>query len=39
MFGQITLERIESLKDTGIDYISSGALTHSAGYLMCRLKI
>lgn len=36
--GNITLERIESLKYTGIDYISSGALTHSAGILDLSLK-
>ncbi len=36
--GNITLEKIESLKDTGIDYISSGALTHSAGILDLSLK-
>lgn len=27
--GNITLERIESLSETGVDFISSGALTHS----------
>lgn len=36
--GNITLEKIESLKDTGIDYISSGAITHSAGILDLSLK-
>ncbi|MBO7741706.1 MAG: carboxylating nicotinate-nucleotide diphosphorylase [Victivallales bacterium] len=28
--GNITLERLPSLRDLGLDYISSGALTHSA---------
>jgi nicotinate-nucleotide pyrophosphorylase (carboxylating) len=28
--GSITLERLESLKHLGIDFISVGALTHSA---------
>lgn len=36
--GNITIEKIESLKDTGIDFISSGALTHSAGILDLSLK-
>ncbi|NMC55962.1 MAG: carboxylating nicotinate-nucleotide diphosphorylase [Eubacteriaceae bacterium] len=36
--GNVTIEKIESLKDTGIDYISSGALTHSAGILDLSLK-
>ncbi|SFJ34967.1 carboxylating nicotinate-nucleotide diphosphorylase [Celeribacter neptunius] len=29
--GNVTLERIASIAATGVDYISSGALTHSAG--------
>lgn len=28
--GNVTLERVSSIADTGVDYISSGALTHSA---------
>lgn len=36
--GNVTIEKIESLKDTGIDFISSGALTHSAGILDLSLK-
>ena len=28
--GNITLERLPSLANLGLDYISSGALTHSA---------
>jgi nicotinate-nucleotide pyrophosphorylase (carboxylating) len=28
--GNVTLERITSIAETGVDYISSGALTHSA---------
>ena len=28
--GNITLERLPSLRDLGLDYVSSGALTHSA---------
>lgn len=28
--GNITLERLPSLRDIGLDYVSSGALTHSA---------
>ena len=33
-----TIENIEKLKDIGIDYISSGALTHSAKILDLSLK-
>ncbi len=29
--GNVTLDRIASIAATGVDYISSGALTHSAG--------
>ncbi len=36
--GNVTIEKIENLKNTGIDYISSGALTHSAGILDLSLK-
>ena len=28
--GNITLERLPSMRNLGLDYISSGALTHSA---------
>ena len=31
--GTMTLERIAEVAATGVDYISSGALTHSAGTL------
>lgn len=36
--GNITMEKIRELKDTGIDYISSGALTHSSPILDFSLK-
>lgn len=36
--GNISKESIEKIKDTGIDYISSGALTHSAPILDFSLK-
>lgn len=36
--GNVTKENIEKLKDIGIDYISSGALTHSAKILDLSLK-
>ncbi|KAI4451756.1 putative nicotinate-nucleotide pyrophosphorylase [Eubacterium plexicaudatum ASF492] len=36
--GNVTKENIEKLKDLGIDYISSGALTHSAPILDLSLK-
>jgi nicotinate-nucleotide pyrophosphorylase (carboxylating) len=28
--GGVTLERVRAIAETGVDYISSGALTHSA---------
>ncbi|MDE7310403.1 MAG: carboxylating nicotinate-nucleotide diphosphorylase [Eubacterium sp.] len=36
--GNVTKERIAGLKDLGVDYISSGALTHSAPILDLSLK-
>ena len=36
--GNVTKEKIESLKDIGVDYISSGALTHSAPILDISMK-
>ncbi len=36
--GNITKENIERLADLGVDFISSGALTHSAGILDISLK-
>ena len=37
-FGNITRENIAKLTDLGVDYISSGALTHSAPILDISLK-
>ena len=36
--GNVTLENIKRLTDIGVDYISSGALTHSAPILDLSLK-
>lgn len=36
--GNVTRENIESLKEIGVDYISSGALTHSAPIMDISLK-
>lgn len=36
--GNITRENIEQIKDIGVDYVSSGALTHSAPILDVSLK-
>lgn len=36
--GNVTKERMESLKEIGVDYISCGALTHSAPILDVSLK-
>ena len=36
--GNITRENIEQIKDIGVDYVSSGALTHSAPLLDVSLK-
>jgi nicotinate-nucleotide pyrophosphorylase (carboxylating) len=36
--GNVTRENIERLVDIGVDYISSGALTHSAPILDLSLK-
>jgi nicotinate-nucleotide pyrophosphorylase (carboxylating) len=37
--GGITLHNVRSYAETGVNYISSGALTHSAGTLDMSLKI
>jgi nicotinate-nucleotide pyrophosphorylase (carboxylating) len=37
--GGITQERLAELADTGIDYISSGALTHSARAVDLSMRI
>lgn len=36
--GNITLENVERIKQTGVDFVSSGALTHSAPILDLSLK-
>ncbi len=36
--GNVTAENIENIKRTGVDYVSSGALTHSAPILDLSLK-
>ena len=36
--GNVTEENIENIKSTGVDYVSSGALTHSAPILDLSLK-
>jgi nicotinate-nucleotide pyrophosphorylase (carboxylating) len=36
--GNVTMENLENFRDLGIDYISSGALTHSAPILDLSLK-
>lgn len=36
--GNVTLENVEKIKDTGVDFVSSGALTHSAPILDLSLK-
>jgi len=36
--GNVTKEKVESLKEVGIDYISSGALTHSSPVLDISMK-
>ena len=36
--GNVTVENIAAIKDTGVDYVSSGALTHSAPILDLSLK-
>ena len=36
--GNVTLENIERVKETGVDFVSSGALTHSAPILDLSLK-
>ena len=36
--GNVTMERIAELRDVGVDYISSGALTHSAPIMDLSMK-
>jgi nicotinate-nucleotide pyrophosphorylase (carboxylating) len=36
--GNLTAENIAALRDTGVDYLSSGALTHSSAILDLSLK-
>ena len=36
--GNVTKENVAALRDLGVDYISSGALTHSAGCLDISMK-
>jgi nicotinate-nucleotide pyrophosphorylase (carboxylating) len=36
--GNVTKENIKNITDTGVDYVSSGALTHSAPILDLSLK-
>ena len=36
--GNITKENIETIKEIGVDYVSSGALTHSAPILDISMK-
>ena len=36
--GNVTAENMQALVDLGVDYISSGALTHSAGILDLSMK-
>jgi len=37
--GNITLKNVRAYAETGVDYVSSGALTHSAGSLDLSLKV
>lgn len=37
--GNVTLSTVRNIAKTGVDYISSGALTHSAGQLDLSLKV
>lgn len=37
--GGVTLDTVRKIAETGVDYISSGALTHSAGCLDLSLKV
>jgi len=36
--GNVTLERVRAIPETGVDYISVGALTHSADVFDVSLK-
>jgi len=37
--GGVTLERVAAIAETGVDYISSGAITHSSPNLDVALDI
>jgi len=37
--GNVTLDTVRNIAKTGVNYISSGALTHSAGQLDLSLKV
>ena len=37
--GNVTIDTVRNIAKTGVDYISSGALTHSAGQLDLSLKV
>jgi nicotinate-nucleotide pyrophosphorylase (carboxylating) len=37
--GGVTLKTVRNIAKTGVNYISSGALTHSAGSLDLSLKV
>jgi nicotinate-nucleotide pyrophosphorylase (carboxylating) len=37
--GNVTLDRLRAIAETGVDFISSGALTHSAKSLDLSLKV
>jgi nicotinate-nucleotide pyrophosphorylase (carboxylating) len=37
--GGVTLKKVRKIAETGVDYISTGALTHSAGSLDLSLKV
>ena len=36
--GNVTLERLKEIREIGVDYVSSGALTHSAPIMDISLK-
>lgn len=38
MLGNITRDNVQTYIDLGVDFISSGALTHSAGILDLSMK-
>jgi nicotinate-nucleotide pyrophosphorylase (carboxylating) len=37
--GGVTLENVRAVAETGVDFISVGALTHSARALDCSLEV